>query len=159
MLDEFDNTDSGIHLYHYLMNINLNGFHPQNDASWTKEKSDMQKSAIEKPVQWFIECVANKTKNNVFRASQIEETPNTLESPYQIDDMLFKFTQSMLEKSRDASTYTRDRFSKTLSKILGLNCKKQARKVRQRGYDLSVNGLKETIIKYTRRTDLFDDDE
>ncbi|GMF16994.1 unnamed protein product [Phytophthora lilii] len=79
MLDNFDNTDSGIHLYHYLLNINLGGFHPQNDAPMTKEKSDMQKSAIEKPVQWFIGCVANETKNNVFRAAQIEETPDTLE--------------------------------------------------------------------------------
>ncbi|GMF34783.1 unnamed protein product [Phytophthora lilii] len=41
MLDEFDNTDSGIHLHHYLININLDRFHPQNDAPMTKEKYDM----------------------------------------------------------------------------------------------------------------------
>ncbi|ETO82727.1 hypothetical protein F444_03167 [Phytophthora nicotianae P1976] len=158
MIDEFDNTDSGIHLYHYLMNMDLNGFHPQNDAPMTKEKSDMQKSAIEKPVQWFIECVTNGTSNSIFQESQHKETPDTLEF-VSIDDMLSKFTKWMIEEAKDASLYTRDRFAKTISKALGPNYKKQVHKVRQRGYDLSVNGLKQTIITYTRRTDLFDDDE
>ncbi|DAZ97452.1 TPA: hypothetical protein N0F65_009903, partial [Lagenidium giganteum] len=42
ILNEFDNADGGIHLYHYLMSIDLNGFHPQNDAPMTRAKSEMQ---------------------------------------------------------------------------------------------------------------------
>ncbi|GMF26486.1 unnamed protein product [Phytophthora lilii] len=141
-------ADGGIHLDHYLMSIDLERFHPQIGAPMTKEKSDMQKSAIEKPIQWLIECVTNSTINNIFQKSQIEKTPDTLEF-VPIDDMLSKFTQWMIEESRDASSYTRDRFSKTMGRILGANCKKQVNRVRQRGYDLSVNSLRETIIKYT----------
>lgn len=140
--DEFNKADGGIHLYHYLMSIDLDGFHPQDDALMTKEKSDMQKSAIEKPLQWLIECVINGTSNSIFSNSQIETTPSTLEF-VSIDTMLSQFTKWMIEESRDTSSYSRDRFSKTLTKVLGPNCKKQVLKIRH--YELSVNGLKETI--------------
>ncbi|GMF37986.1 unnamed protein product [Phytophthora lilii] len=136
--------------------IDLEGFHPQNDAPMTKEKSDMQQSAIEKPIQWLIECVANGTSSSIFSTAQLNQTPSTLEF-VSIDNMLTKFTQWMIEESRDTSSYTRDRFSKTLTKILGPNYKKQVDRVRRRGYDLSVDSLREMIIKHTRRTDLFDD--
>ena len=157
ILDEFRKTDSGVHLYHYLMSIDLEGFHPQDDAPMTQEKSDMQKTAIEKPVQWLVECVTNGTSNSIFNNAQIENTPGKLEF-VSIDDMLSKFTKWMIEESKDASSYSRDRFSKTLTKFLGMNYKKQVHKIRQRGYDLSVNSLKDTITKYTRRNDLFDDE-
>lgn len=156
ILDEFNQADGGIHLYHYLMSIDLNGFHPQNDAPMTKEKSDMQKSAIEKPVQWLVECVANGTKHSIFQASQVEKTPDKPEF-VSIDDMLSQFTTWMIEESRDTSSYTRDRFSKTLTKVLGPNIRKIVSKIRQRGYDLSVNDLKEKIVKHTRRDDLFEE--
>ncbi|DBA02901.1 TPA: hypothetical protein N0F65_005928 [Lagenidium giganteum] len=47
--------------------------HPQNDAPMTKEKSDMQKSAIEKPVQWLIECVTNWDQQQHFQESHHKE--------------------------------------------------------------------------------------
>ncbi|GMF12189.1 unnamed protein product [Phytophthora lilii] len=74
-INEFNQADGDIHLHHYLMSIDLEGFHPQNDAPMTKEESNMQKSAIEKPIQWLIECVTNSTINNIFQKSQIEKTP------------------------------------------------------------------------------------
>ncbi|GMF42791.1 unnamed protein product [Phytophthora lilii] len=128
IIDEFNQTDGGIHLYHYLMSIDLERFHPQNDAPMTKEKSDIQKSAIERPIQWPIECVTNSTINNIFQNSQIEKTPDSLEF-VTIDDMLSKFTQWMIEESRNASSYTRDRFSKTMGRILGANLTGQPKPV------------------------------
>lgn len=154
--DEFNNTDSGIHLYHYLMSIDLDGFHPQNDAPMTEEKSDMQKSAIEKPVQWLIDCVSNSTDNSIFNDAQLDKTPDIVEF-VSIDDMLTKYTAWLIEEAKDASMYSRDRFAKTLTKVLGKNYKRQIFKVRRRGYDLSVNGLNELLVGYTRRNDLFEE--
>ncbi|ETI30065.1 hypothetical protein F443_22815 [Phytophthora nicotianae P1569] len=107
----------------------------------TKEKPDMQQSAIEKLIQWLFECVANGTSSNIFSNAQLKDSPSTLEF-VPIDDMLTEFTKWMVEESRDTSSYTRDHFSKSLTKILGPNYKKQVNRVRRRGYDLSVDSLR-----------------
>lgn len=155
MLAEFENTDSGIHLYHYLMSIDLDGFHPQNDAPMTKTKSDLQKSAIEKPVQWLIECIENGTSNTIFPSYKEDKTHSIAEF-VSIDDMQSKFTTWLIEECRDTTSYSRDRFSKTLTKVLGPSERKSISGIRKRAYSLSVNGLKDSIIKYTRRSDLFE---
>ncbi|DBA03288.1 TPA: hypothetical protein N0F65_011647 [Lagenidium giganteum] len=157
ILDEFNKSDGGIHLYHYLMSINLDGFHPQDDAPMTKEKSDLQKSAIDKPIKWLIECVVNGTDKNIFSDRQLEKTPDIPEF-VPIRDLLKKYTEWMIEEAKDGSAYTEERFSKELSKFLGPNHRRSVQKIRLRGYDLSVNDLKEKIAKHTRRNDLFDDE-
>ncbi|DBA01710.1 TPA: LOW QUALITY PROTEIN: hypothetical protein N0F65_010361 [Lagenidium giganteum] len=154
ILEQFNNADGGIHLYHHLMSIDLNGFHPQNHAPMIRAKSEMQKSAIEKPIKWLVECVTNGTHSNVFTPSQIDITPDR-EEFVSINFMLNQFTKWMIEEAKDVSSYSKERFSKTLSKVLGPNHKKQNNGVRERGYELSVADLKEKIAVITRRDDLF----
>ena len=153
ILNEFNKADGGIHLYHHLMSIDLTNFHPQNDAPMTQTKMDMQKMAIDKPIKWMVECIKQETDNNLFCFNDYEEDQSGFKC---IDDMLADFTQWLIN-TRDGSSYTKDRFSKSLAKFLGPNSQKSVNKIRKRGYDLSVSQLKEKITKHTRRNDLFED--
>ena len=153
--NEFSKGDGGIHLYHYLMNIDLTGFHPQNDAPMTATKTELQKMAIDKPIKWLIDCINNETKNNIFQKENRDNT--NIESFRSIKDMLLLYTK-WAEESHDESTFTKDRFSKAVAKCLGGSIRKTENGVRERGYEICIDGLKRVIEKHTRREDLFSEE-
>jgi hypothetical protein len=154
ILNEFNNGDGGIHLYHYLMSIDLTGFHPQNDAPMTQTKQELQKMAIDRPIKWLVDCINNETRNNIFDTFDYSTTAK--DKFVSVNDMLADFTRWCEYESRDGSSFTKDRFSKSLTKCLGPNKQKSVNGVRDRGYDLSVKELKEKIEKHTKRNDLFE---
>ncbi|RLN49924.1 hypothetical protein BBJ28_00015563 [Nothophytophthora sp. Chile5] len=44
--DDFEKREAGIHLYHYLMNLDISGFNPQRDFPTTEMKKELQADAI-----------------------------------------------------------------------------------------------------------------
>ncbi|GMF35233.1 unnamed protein product [Phytophthora lilii] len=152
---DFSHNDAGIHLYHYLMNIDLTGFHPQRSAPSTKVKEELRRAAIEKPIQWAIACINQETQHTFINMNDDHEKENF----YSSEDILQMFNAWMGSCGERVDTSLKI-FAKDLAKYFGDKiCRRQIGGVRKRGFGLSINEMKELIAKTARRNDLFVDDE
>jgi len=149
---EFNTGNAGIHLYHYLMNIDITDFKPQRDAPITKLKTEMRKLAIEKPIRWFIDSINGDYESNVLSQTSDEQASFT-----QLDDLHDDFN-GWLAINATGTAYNRDRFSKALVNAFGVSQRKRLGGNRRvRGYGFSIIELKRMISAYTGRKDLFDE--
>ncbi|RLN91209.1 hypothetical protein BBJ28_00015588 [Nothophytophthora sp. Chile5] len=55
--DDFEKRGAGIHLYHYLMNLDISDFKPQRDFPITEMKKELQADAICKTAQYLIQSL------------------------------------------------------------------------------------------------------
>jgi hypothetical protein len=165
IIAEFEEQEAGKHLYHYLMNIDIDTFHPQNDAPLTEAKVEMRKMAIDKPVKFLIDWLNGDyipRNQDDGKPTQLDDVRHAISSDstfIDIDMMYYDFNK-WLSLNKDNSLYTRDRFSKALTKLLGVSQRKRIEQIgRLRGYTVSADSLKATITAYTSHNDLFDIEE
>lgn len=151
---DFEENDAGIHLYHYLMSIDLKGFHPQRSAPTTAVKEKLKQAAIEKPIQWIIACINNETRNT-FIANNEDTSSNQF---YASSNLLALFNAWMASRG-ERSDNSINSFVNVLMKYLEpAATRKKIGSIRSRGFDLSINSLKTMISETARRADLFDDE-
>ena len=149
LADDFNEHGAGIHLYHYLMSLDVSGFVPQRDFPTTTLKEQMKMDAFDKPTQWLIACCNEEVMNFM---SIDNGNFNS------VSDMLSRFNQWMISMG-DKSSWTTQRFGRSIVKLLGEGERPRQKGIRMRGYTLSIDSLKEQLIKYTRRADLFNAEE
>ncbi|RLN69191.1 hypothetical protein BBJ28_00022768 [Nothophytophthora sp. Chile5] len=63
LADDFEKRGAGIHLYHYLMNLDISGFKPQRDFPITEMKKELQADAI---------CKSAQTKDTMLTKNDFE---------------------------------------------------------------------------------------
>lgn len=146
--EDFELHGAGIHLYHYLMSIDVSDFDSQRDFPTTAIKESMKVDAIDRSVQWLISCVNEEVGHGM-----------TLE----VGDDKFVSVKSMrdsfnrwLEEQGETKLWKDKRFGGMMTKVLGSNKRVYIDKVLTRGYFIDTDDLKKKLIEYTRRTDLFD---
>ena len=144
---DFELDGAGIHLYHYLMSIDISGFTPQRDFPTTELKEQLKAEALDKPTQWFIACVNKEVPTHY---SIIDNDFNS------VSTMLTRFNQ-WLDSRGDKSSWNAIRFGRSVSQLLGTTKLKYMDKVRTRGYDLTLDILREKLLSHTRRADLFEE--
>jgi hypothetical protein len=151
---DFEDNDAGIHLYHYLMNIDLTGFHPQRSAPTTATKEELKKTAIEKPIQWIISCVNEETRHTFIST----HTDSAQEEFYASNNLLSMYNLWM-ESCGERTDTTLKSFVKIMMKYFEpAAARKKIGTIRSRGFDLSISSVKAMISKTARRDDLFDDE-
>ncbi|RHY82929.1 hypothetical protein DYB37_013705 [Aphanomyces astaci] len=146
---DFDKYGAGIHLYHYLMNLDVSDFVPQRDFPMTAAKAEMQRDAVDKPIQWMVASINEEVETELRFIDGFN--PNS--------HLLAKFNDWLRSGNAAATVWSDQRFAKSLSKFLGANTRQRVNGVQTRGYALTVKGARTKIKAYTRRTDLFHDDE
>ena len=70
--------------------------------------------------------------------------------------MLTRFNQ-WLDSRGDKSSWNAIRFGRSVGQLLGTTERKYMDKVRTRGYDLTLDILREKLLSHTRRADLFEE--
>jgi hypothetical protein len=150
----FEENDAGIHLYHYLMSIDLKGFHPQRSAPTTAVKEELKQAAIEKPIQWMISCINNETRNTF-----IANHADTTQEQFYASTNLLALYNTWMESCGERSATSLKSFVKTLMKYFEPAAnRRKVGSIRSRGFDLSIDSIKVMIAKAARRDDLFDDE-
>ena len=144
LVDDFEVHGAGIHLYHYLMSVDISDFTPQRDFPTTQLKEQLKANALEKTIQWLVASVNE----------ELEYHHNVLEGFNSISKMRDNFNM-WLDSQGVKSTWTANRFGRSMTQVLGANKVKKINKVQTRGYDLNPSELKAKLIDYTRRSDLF----
>lgn len=141
---DFEQHDAGIHLYHYLMSIDISDFTPQRDFPTTQLKEQLKANALEKPIQWLVASVNE----------ELEYHHNVVEGFNSVTKMRDNFNM-WLDSQGVKSCWTATRFGRSMTQVLGANKVKKINTVRTRGYDLTPSELKAKLIDYTHRSDLF----
>jgi hypothetical protein len=148
---DFSERGGGEHLYHHLMRIDVSNFTPQRDFPMTAAKSEMQKSAIDKPIQWLIASIREEADPMLRFINGFNKS----------SDLTDSFNSWLKQVEPNSTIWPTARFSKAMSKFFGDNLKVHVKRMGPqcfRGYDMEVDTVKQLIIKYTRRDDLFDDE-
>jgi len=143
LLKDFSERDAGIHLYHYLMNIDISNFKPQRDFPSTEMKDDLRAEAICKVDKFIIDIINGHQTNiedDIFISSRT----------------IFSEFNKWLDLNKDRSQYTLIRFSKELRMIMDEPIRRTVSKVKSNGYIFNSNSVKESIIRKYNRDDLFD---
>jgi len=153
---DFVENDAGTHLYHYLMNIDLAGFHPQRSAPTTKTKEELKLTAIEKPIQWLIATLNEETQHTFVNTKERETYGE--KKFYRTDTIIAQYKAWLVSCGENPDT-TLKKFSKALNKCFGDSTRKRMGGVKVRGYELSINEMKQLVAKTTRHNDLFCDDD
>lgn len=146
--DDFELHGAGIHLYHYLMSIDVSDFDSQRDFPTTAIKESMKMDAIDRSVQWLISCV----NEEVGYGMTLNLGKNNFVSVKSMRDSFNKW----LEEQGETKLWKDKRFGGMMTKVLGSNKLEYVDKVRTRGYIIDLEDLKKKLIEYTRRSDLFD---
>lgn len=136
------------------MNIDLTGFVPQFCAPTTQIKEELKRAAIEKPIQWVISSINQETEHTFVNINDDHS-----EKHFYPSDSILKTFNAWMEARGDRSDTPLKVFAKDLTKYFGDTERKMLGGVRRRGFNLSINDMKELIVKTTRRTDLFDVDD
>lgn len=144
LLTDFQQHDGGIHLYHYLMSIDISDFTPQRDFPTTQLKEQLKADALEKPIQWLVASVNE----------ELEYHHNIVEGFNSVGKMRDNFNM-WLDSQGNKSSWTATRFGRSMTQVLGTTKQVRLNKVQTRGYDLNSSELKAKLINYTRRSDLF----
>lgn len=145
---DFEQHGAGVHLYHYLMGIDISDFTPQRDFPTTKIKEQLKADAVEKPIQWLISSVNE----------ELEEDEDVYEGFNSVSGMRDKFNAWLEHSQGSKSSWTANRFGRSMTQVLGATDRKKENKVIYRGYELNPSELKEKLIKYTKRPDMFKSD-
>jgi len=140
--EDFSVRGGGIHLYHYLMSLDVSDFVPQRDFPSTGLKDQMRADALDKPIQWFISCLNNEVPSH--ESFMVGFNP--------VKVLLDRFNVWCGHRGENA--WTSNRFGRALSKFLGDSERSHVCKIRIRGYTLG-DSLKQILSSYTRRPELF----
>ena len=140
--EDFSVRGAGIHLYHYLMSLDVSDFVPQRDFPSTGLKDQMRADALDKPLQWLISCLNNEVPSH--ESFMVGFNP--------VKVLLDRF--NIWCGHRGENAWTSNRFGRSLSKFLGDSEMPRICKIRTRGYTLG-DSLKQIISSYTRRPELF----
>ena len=105
---------------------------------------ELKAEALDKPTQWFVASVN----------SELTHTQDVCEGFNSINTMRESFNQWLLSQG-DKSTWTANRFGRSISQVLGPNKLKRIDAVVSRGYELTPTLLLEQVLAYTKRSDLF----
>jgi len=144
LTDDFEKRNAGIHLYHYLMSIDISNFVPQRDFPQTAFKAQMQSDAISRDGQWLIAYCNEELQSNC--------------SPFEG----FNSSISMLEKLNGwlvsqgyNSTWNQDKLGRFLKKLNIESGRNRIDGIRVRGFIINRDELKDKLSIYFRRDDLF----
>lgn len=141
--DSFDDREAVKHLYHYLLNYDINTFRTQRDIPVTQNKIDIKYETLKTPVKFMVAVAANKVDYGI-------------DSKKINSDTLYDAYVDFVYNNCDRSTpYRKLDFFKQIKKLISIPIINYKNKKKNKIYNINKKQVKDALVKHFK-TDIED---